>query len=908
MPLLVDKSYSMKCTGNSPPQIPHQWYQPGEILIGGIVTHIGCASQMIQFRQRSDQDYDCQPLVKQTSASNSSQNTGYAEPYRLYIQKGIRHINGSNIRQLLCLLTKFYQLVLALVFAIREINENPSILPNVTLGFHIRDSTTLEKWIYRITLDLLFASPEFIPNYKCGTQKNMIGIIGGNTLETTTDMATLLSLYKIPQLACGSVESDEDGPTGHPSVYHLFPKEALQYEGIVQLLLHFRWKWVGLITMDDERGDRFLQTLEPMLFRNGICSAFTEKAQRNIELENMDHMIMLKDSNSINFLKSNAHAIVVYGEIGTFLWLATILFVPAMAEALTNDDNVKRTSVGKVWITTAQVDFAFISIQKALDIELFHGALSFSVPSKDIPGFHKFLQLLNPSWAKEDGFIKDFWEQVFDCMLPGSENYAEICTEEERLEDVPATFFEMSMTDHSYSIYNAVYALAHALHTLDSSRSKHRAVDNEGRLASLNVPPWKLHAVLQRIAFNNSAGEEVDFNEHGEMKGFDITNLVTFPNKSYIRVKIGRLDPQVPLNERVIINEDRIQWNRHHLQVPPYSRCNDNCKPGYIKKKKEGEKFCCYLCDWCPQGEMSDKEDMDYCITCFEDHYPNQGQNQCLPKIPNFLSFPEPMSIILAFLAISFSLITALVLLAFIMHQDTPIVKANNRTLTYILLVSLLLCFLCSLLFIGRPNKVTCLLRQMTFGIVFCVAVSSVLAKTMIVVIAFMASKPGIPFQKWVGNHLALYIIISCTFVQASICTIWLGTSPPFPDLDTHSLSREIIVQCNEGSITMFYCVLGYIGFLATVCFLVAFKARKLPDSFNEAKFITFSMLVFCNVWLSFVPTYLSTKGKDMVAVEIFSILVSGAGLLGCIFFPKCYIILLRPELNKREQLKRKMP
>ncbi|KAM5237911.1 vomeronasal type-2 receptor 116-like [Ctenodactylus gundi] len=287
---------------------------------------------------------------------------------------------------------------------------------------------------------------------------------------------------------------------------------------------------------------------------------------------------------------------------------------------------------------------------------------------------------------------------------------------------------------------------------------------------------------------------------------------------------------------------------------------------------------------------------MEECMKCPDHQYANAQHNHCLQKDVTFLAYGDPLGKALAGTALSLTFLTVLILGLFVKHRNTAIVKAHNRALSYILLTSLLSCFLCSLLFIGRPDQATCVLRQTTFGIAFTVAISTVLAKTITVVLAFKITAPGRRMRQVLVSGAPNSIIPICSLIQLTLCGIWMGTNPPYIDTDAHSEHGHIIIVCNKGSLTAFYCVLGYLGSLALGSFTLAFLARNLPDTFNEAKYLTFSMLVFCSVWVTFLPVYHSTQGKAMVAMEVFSILASGAGLLGCIFGPKCYTILIRPN------------
>ncbi|KAM9308493.1 vomeronasal type-2 receptor 26-like [Gastrophryne carolinensis] len=386
------------------------------------------------------------------------------------------------------------------------------------------------------------------------------------------------------------------------------------------------------------------------------------------------------------------------------------------------------------------------------------------------------------------------------------------------------------------------------------------------------------------------------FNENGEMNiDYFIINCVLDPKVLKYKIVGHVISGTHP--EQIVINSTLITWNTGN--TAPRSRCSKSCRPG-MRKMQKNVHICCYDCVPCSEGEFSNTTDSENCIKCSDVAWPNDEKTQCIPKVEEYLSYSDGLAIGLSSVSLLFSAITALIIVIFMRHQNTPFVKANNKNLSFILLGAIILSFFCVFLFIGRPVDGTCMLRQALFGIIFSLAISSVLAKTVMVSLAFKASKPGSKWKQMISVKVSSWIVVLCSSVQMLISIIWLTLYTPFQELDTHSYNTKIVVQCNEGSVVCFYLMQGYMWFLASVSFFIAYVARLLPDSFNEAKYITFSMLMFCSVWIAMIPAYLSTKGKYMVAVEIFAILGSSAGLLGCIFFPKCYIILFQPTMNTK--------
>uniref|UniRef100_A0A3P9K9N8 Olfactory receptor C family, v3 n=1 Tax=Oryzias latipes TaxID=8090 RepID=A0A3P9K9N8_ORYLA len=420
----------------------------------------------------------------------------------------------------------------------------------------------------------------------------------------------------------------------------------------------------------------------------------------------------------------------------------------------------------------------------------------------------------------------------------------------------------------AYNVYKAVYAVAHSLHNL--------------LLCKPGVGPFENNSLKFKIA-----GEEVNFDLKGDsVPYYDIINWQKGTSGNIEFVNVGLFDGTKAAGEELV----------------PVSVCSASCPPGSRKAVRRGEPICCFDCIPCDSGKISNETNSVECIFCPEDFWSNEDRTICIPKKVEFLAY-DSLGIVLTVISVVGACLTIGVFLVFFHHRNTAVVRVNNSELSFFILFALTFCFLCSLVFIGEPTRWSCMLRHTAFSITFSLCISCILAKTLVVLAAFTATRPGDNIMKWLGPKHQRVIIFSCTMVQVIICAAWLIDASPYPSRNTKYERSKIILECSVGSSLAFWCVLGYIGLQACLCFVLAFLARKLPGNFNEAKFITFSILIFCAVWLAFIPAYISSPGIYADAVESFAILASSFGLLFCLFAPKCYIILLKPEKNTKQHL-----
>uniref|UniRef100_A0A672GGW4 G-protein coupled receptors family 3 profile domain-containing protein n=1 Tax=Salarias fasciatus TaxID=181472 RepID=A0A672GGW4_SALFA len=761
------------------------------------------------------------------------------------------------------------QYIYAMLFAVEEINHSRTLLPGVKLGYHIFDDCAIPSLSLKSTFSLIGGD----------TGSSLVPlIIGCATTQSSKIVSRLLASLFVPMISYLASCPCLSDRLQYPTFFRTIPSDVYQARAFAHLAIRFNWSWIGVVITNTAYGQMALKVLHHEEIQGAeVCVAFVATLGR----ENIG-----RDARraALAIQASTARVILV------FSWYTDVGKLFLQLDKLNVTDRLFLAS--EAWSTSGNL------LQSPVTRKVAGGVLGVAIRSAPVPGFEHYLRSLNPSHRPHDRFLYEFWEKEFGCNPSSNASSNKYpadkkaslppCSGTESLEEVQNLFTDTSQLRVTYNVYLAVYAAAHALHSLLSC-------SNGESSSGQNISVLQ-H--LKSVNFTTPQGELFYFQGADIPAKYDLVNWQKTPDGSFKLVQIGRVD-----GFDLHLNESAIQWNTGSNQVP-ISECSANCPPGTRKTIRKGKPPCCFDCVPCAEGEISNKSGSLHCDQCPLEFWSNGEQTTCVPRQLDFLSFNETLGITLTAAAVAGTTVTAAVFVVFLWHRHTPVVRANNSELSFLLLVSLKLCFLCSLVFIGRPSVWSCRFQQATFGISFVLCVSCLQVKTMVVLAAFRSARPGAEaLIRWFGPSQQRGSVCLLTCVQIVICATWLSLSPPVPHRDLGFRGSKVTFECAMESVVGFSLVLGYIGLLACTCLILAFFARKLPDNFNEAKLITFSMLIFCAVWVAFVPAYVSSPGKYTVAVEVFAILSSSYGLLLCIFAPKCFIILLRPEKNTKKHL-----
>ncbi|XP_062861032.1 extracellular calcium-sensing receptor-like [Trichomycterus rosablanca] len=749
-----------------------------------------------------------------------------------------------------------------MTFVIEEINRSSSLLPNISIGYRIYDSCGTRLLTMKAAMALMNGQ-DLTADGTCSGQAVVQAIIGETESSPTIVLTKTTGPFKIPVISHGALCECLSSRTEYPYFFRTIASDYYQSRALAYLLKHFGWSWVGAVNSDNDFGNSGMAIFRDAAREEGICVEYSEKFDRSEPAKVM---------NVVDIIKKGTARVVI-------LFLAHIDMNILIDQLILKNVTGYQMIGVQSWIAAAN-----LATQASYDVLI--GSIGFDPGKIKIAGFSEYV-------------LTDFWETAFSCSeTNGSVSQNKIdCSRYEEMIPFKNYNEDVSELRFANNIYNAVYAVAHSLHSLL------RCTDNQGCRKGQKIQPLQVIEYLKKVNFTTKSGDRVWFDSTGATAArYELVNWQRGPDGGVQFKVVGYYDASLPPGQQFVLDESDIVWAKGKAEKPR-SVCSESCPPGTRKAGQKGRPICCFDCIPCAEGEISNDTDSNDCEQCPGEYWSNAERDKCVLKEIEYLSFTEVMGIVLLCFSLFGAALSVLVSILFLIKKDTPIVRANNSELSFLLLFSLTLCFLCSLTFIGRPSEWSCMLRHTAFGITFVLCISCVLGKTIVVLMAFRATLPGSNIMKWFGPPQQRLSVLAFTLIQVIICVLWLIILPPFPIKNMSYFKERIILECSLGSAVGFWAVLGYIGILALLCFVLAFLARKLPDNFNEAKFITFSILIFCAVWITFIPAYVSSPGKFTVAVEIFAILASSFGLLFCIFTPKCYIILFKPELNTKKNV-----
>ncbi|XP_030754037.1 metabotropic glutamate receptor 5-like isoform X2 [Sitophilus oryzae] len=755
------------------------------------------------------------------------------------------------------------------------INNDSSLLPNLTLGMEIRDECWYAPVALRESMKLIRDSLSISSNmnicYDNSVNQHrgpLIGVVGPGSSSVALQVQNLLQLFHVPQIGYSSTSKDLSDKSRFNYFLRVVPSDYYQAQAILDIVSYFGWNYVSAVNTNENYGQSGIQAFQELAENASVCIARTASVLSGAADADFDKIIL--------DLRRDPNATVVV----CFCEGLTVKGLLAATRRL-NMTNHFLFIGSDGWADRMDVTKEYE--QEAL------GGMSIRIHSPHVDSFDNYYFSLKPETNRRNPWFEEFWEEKFHCILKDkkdtslhiSKNTQRTCTGQESLKQK-----DYKQDPKLSFVRKAIYSFAYALHNM------HNDICGKGLGVCKDILPFNgslFRNYLMKVSFESN-NELFRFDENGDPPGrYDIMNFRKV-NGTYDYVQIGTW------NNRSLV------WARNfnHPQLKGKnvtSICSEECSLGSYKSEKQlGNKKCCWVCVPCLNGEILTKNKTS-CQKCPAGFSPNENKTSCVQLPIVFVRWFDGSAITAMTIAVLGLLSTTFTLMIFLKYNDTPVVKASTKELSYIILIGTALAYMSIFAMLGEPSKLSCTITRFLPGLSFGMIYSALLTKTNRIARILVSSKKKFPNRKllWMSAASQVIITLSMVFVEAVIAGSMLYYQ--VPETTEVYQPQFTLLECKittEGVIVPYL----FDFFLILLCTVYAVMTRNVPENFNEAKFIGFAMYTTCVIWIAFTPIYYGSGAK----VITMSMCVTLSALVNWtfLFVPRLYIIILKPEKNNR--------
>ena len=779
----------------------------------------------------------------------------------------------------------------AMFYAIDSINSDSNILPNVSLGYDIRDTCQSENIALDESVDLVLSNGQIdIESCELITENNatmtpVSATIGPLESFVTIPVASFFRLFHMPQVSYASTSSLLSNRDRYKYFFRTFPPDDLQAQAIIDIILYYNWDHVSTIYSNNLYGEPVNSNFHRLAKLNGICIDINEPIDEHFETPAY-YSLAKKLANT------TARVVVLF---------AAVDHSELLIKEVQNVQRESNNSKTYFWI-------ASVSSVEAASIypEVTAGMWGIVPFSNDDVSFDNYFSKLHPSNNERDPWFIDYYQEWFDCIVGLNCTNASVTSS--------PNYRQFTLVP---LVIDAVYSAAYAIDTFLRENCQKPLVwfaNNQtcqGQNKEFNGQT--LLTYLQNVSFTSPTGNTIQFDKFGNVEGkYNILNYQVISDcknctRRYELTPICFWDQLSTAEHRLQFYSDKtvqfgIDESSDDILYSVKSQCQE-CPPGFVKRIVVSS--CCGVCDPCLGQNYTNSTSSTQCEVCQNNQWGNEplaGNTACVSVKESYLQITDPWAVILILLAIIGLIAVTFVTGAFIWFWNTPLIKSSGREQMVLILIGITLCFLVTVVYLIRPSPAVCTFQRIGLWFCFSLILSALFIKLIRIARIFMQRKVTTR-PKFIGSKYQILFTFMLVGVQMVLVLISLVVI--YPDVEESILNNErnfndfpsLIVSCANPHPALISILMIYYSVLIIASNALAILTIRFPQNFNESKYVAFSTFALGLMWIAFVFTYLNTSHKFQTAVISFTIQMSALAVLLCLFAPRIFILLF---LQKR--------